>query len=290
MNTDYPGGQISDAERLRRTSGGARRSARTTCCAATATSASTCAADDRTLRVLAVDEGPFDRHHARHRLPALQGRGPADVRQPALLDQPGQRHQQRHRQLVGRGRARSATWASSPSRSRSAPRGEQDQHGQIRRLQGDLRAAAAASTSRRASPSASSFRPTSQWLLAFDFERIFYDDAPSVNNPLRADLQLRATAFGGQTRANCLGGSNGAGFGWQNVNVWKVGVQYMLNDSWTLRAGYNHTAEPDHVAGRHVQHHRAGRGAEPVVAGHDLSDRPALRGHRFVHVRARTTR
>ena len=28
-----------------------------------------------------------------------------------------------------------------------------------------------------------SFRPTPQWLLAFDFERIFYDDALSVNNP-----------------------------------------------------------------------------------------------------------
>ena len=27
------------------------------------------------------------------------------------------------------------------------------------------------------------FRPTSQWLFALDFERIYYDDAPSVNNP-----------------------------------------------------------------------------------------------------------
>ena len=42
----------------------------------------------------------------------------------------------------------------------------------------------------------------------------------------------------------CLGGDNGAGFGWQNVNVWKIGVQYMLNDRWTLRAGYNHTDNP----------------------------------------------
>ena len=82
-------------------------------------------------------------------------------------------------------------------------------------------------------------RPTAQWLLAFDFERIWYDDARSVNNP----GALIFNCVQGQTDA-CLGGSNGAGFGWQNVNVLKVGAQYMLNDSWTLRAGYNHTQNP----------------------------------------------
>ena len=83
-------------------------------------------------------------------------------------------------------------------------------------------------------------RPTAQWLLAFDFERIWYDDARSVNNP---GALIFNCAFQGQANA-CLGGSNGAGFGWQNVNVFKVGAQYMLNDSWTLRAGYNHTQNP----------------------------------------------
>jgi len=82
-------------------------------------------------------------------------------------------------------------------------------------------------------------KPTAQWLLAFDFERIWYDDARSVNNP----GALIFNCVQGQTDA-CLGGSNGAGFGWQNVNVFKVGAQYVLNDSWTLRAGYNHTQNP----------------------------------------------
>jgi long-chain fatty acid transport protein len=84
-----------------------------------------------------------------------------------------------------------------------------------------------------------SFRPTPQWLLAFDFERIFYDDALSVHNP----SALIGNCAQGQSSA-CLGGSNGAGFGWQNVNVFKIGAQYMLNDSWTLRGGYNHTQNP----------------------------------------------
>ncbi|HEX9301615.1 MAG TPA: porin, partial [Casimicrobiaceae bacterium] len=47
----------------------------------------------------------------------------------------------------------------------------------------------------------------------------------------------------GQT-TYCLGGDNGAGFGWQDIDVWKIGVQYALNDAWTLRAGYNHSDNP----------------------------------------------
>jgi long-chain fatty acid transport protein len=84
-----------------------------------------------------------------------------------------------------------------------------------------------------------SLRPNAQWLLAFDYERIFYDDARSVNNP---GILIYGCAQG--VTSNCMGGSNGAGFGWQNVNVWKVGAQYMLNDRWTLRAGYNHSDNP----------------------------------------------
>jgi long-chain fatty acid transport protein len=90
-----------------------------------------------------------------------------------------------------------------------------------------------------------SFRPTSQWLIALDFQRIFYDDAPSVSNQLALIYPCLPPQFGGQNvRANCLGGDDGAGFGWRNVDVWKIGVQYMLNDKWTLRAGYNHTENP----------------------------------------------
>jgi long-chain fatty acid transport protein len=82
-------------------------------------------------------------------------------------------------------------------------------------------------------------RPTNQWLIALDFERIYYDDVPSVNN--RSAL-LGYCAQGAV--ANCLGGDNGAGFGWQPVNVWKIGVQYAFDAQWTLRGGYNHTENP----------------------------------------------
>jgi len=83
------------------------------------------------------------------------------------------------------------------------------------------------------------WRPTGQWLLALDFQRIFYSDAKSVSNPSSLIFNC---AMG--DRSACLGGSNGAGFGWEDINVWKFGVQYELNDQWTLRGGYNYTQNP----------------------------------------------
>ena len=61
------------------------------------------------------------------------------------------------------------------------------------------------------------------WLIALDFERIYYDDVPSVNNP---SALIGFNCARRRQRNDCLGGSNGAGFGWQNVDVWKIGVQY----------------------------------------------------------------
>jgi long-chain fatty acid transport protein len=88
------------------------------------------------------------------------------------------------------------------------------------------------------------WRPTNQWLVALDFERIYYDDAPSVNNPSAYLFTCLPSAAGPGQRDYCLGGSSGAGFGWQNIDVWKVGVQYQINEAWTVRGGYNHTDNP----------------------------------------------
>ena len=85
-------------------------------------------------------------------------------------------------------------------------------------------------------------RPAPEWLVAIDYERINYSDSASVSNASRLLLNC-ANPFAPDSSA-CLGGSNGAGFGWQDVDVWKVGVQYQLNPQWTLRAGYNHSDNP----------------------------------------------
>jgi len=75
--------------------------------------------------------------------------------------------------------------------------------------------------------------------VALDYQRINYSKVKSVGNP----SSLLLNCAGGDASA-CLGGSNGAGFGWQDVEVWKLGVEYRHNDQLTLRAGYNHSDNP----------------------------------------------
>jgi long-chain fatty acid transport protein len=75
-------------------------------------------------------------------------------------------------------------------------------------------------------------------LVAGDYQRINYSGVKSVGNP---SSNLLACSGG---NASCLGGSDGAGFGWHDVNVWKIGVQYQMTERLTLRGGYNHTDNP----------------------------------------------
>jgi long-chain fatty acid transport protein len=83
------------------------------------------------------------------------------------------------------------------------------------------------------------WRPDTKWLLAADYERIYYSDSKSVSNP----STLILNCFGGQASA-CLGGDSGAGFGWRDIDVWKFGVQYAADARWTFRAGYNKSDNP----------------------------------------------
>jgi len=83
------------------------------------------------------------------------------------------------------------------------------------------------------------WRPDSKWLVAVDWERIKYTDSTSVSNP----NALLLNCFGGDASA-CMGGSNGPGFGWRDIDVWKFGVEYALDAKLTLRAGYNRGENP----------------------------------------------
>jgi len=74
------------------------------------------------------------------------------------------------------------------------------------------------------------FTPAPGWTVAVDIGRINYSDVPSVNNPSSAQAPL--------------GAPNGPGFGWQDVDVFKIGVAWRMSDAWTLRAGYNRGDNP----------------------------------------------
>ncbi len=71
--------------------------------------------------------------------------------------------------------------------------------------------------------------------LAMDLERIQYSQIASVSNPL---------IFPPTGPSTMLGGNGGSGFGWQDVNVVKLGVSQDVSSTLTLRAGYDHSGQP----------------------------------------------
>lgn len=73
--------------------------------------------------------------------------------------------------------------------------------------------------------------------VAFDVEKINYTDVKAVSNPL-------GPVSGGGVLANKLGNDNGAGFGWRDMTVYKLGVSHAMNDKLTVRAGWNHGRQP----------------------------------------------
>lgn len=83
------------------------------------------------------------------------------------------------------------------------------------------------------------FRMAPTVTIAVDYQRINYSGIKSVGN----SSSLLVNCAGGDSSA-CLGGSNGAGFGWQDIDVWKLGLEYRYNDRLTLRGGYNRTKNP----------------------------------------------
>jgi long-chain fatty acid transport protein len=75
--------------------------------------------------------------------------------------------------------------------------------------------------------------PAQGWSVALDYQRIYYSRVRSIGNPMLPNLMQAP-----------LGADGGAGFGWQDVGVWKVGLQYEVSPKLTLRGGFAHCNQP----------------------------------------------
>ena len=80
--------------------------------------------------------------------------------------------------------------------------------------------------------------------LALDYQRINYSGVAAVSNSSQQPGCTPNPPRGPTNSPNCLGGSNGIGFGWESINVWKLGVEFQASKALTLRAGYNHGDNP----------------------------------------------
>ncbi len=83
------------------------------------------------------------------------------------------------------------------------------------------------------------WNPVQNHTFTFDVQRIMYSGVDAVSNPM-ANL----TACAGGAVESCLGGDDGAGFGWDDMTVYKLGWQYEPNNLWAVRLGYSHTNHP----------------------------------------------
>ncbi len=66
--------------------------------------------------------------------------------------------------------------------------------------------------------------------LMVDYKHIFYGSIASIANPMASPA--------------LLGQSNGPGFGWHDVDVIKVGLEWRVSPAWTWRVGYAHNTNP----------------------------------------------
>ena len=70
-------------------------------------------------------------------------------------------------------------------------------------------------------------------ILAFDVSQIRYADIKAIGNPLPPNLaQVQ------------LGDENGAGFGWENMTVYKLGIVLEATRTFVLRGGFRHAEQP----------------------------------------------
>ena len=76
-------------------------------------------------------------------------------------------------------------------------------------------------------------RPTKQLTIGVDWQRILYAQVPAVGDSVDV-------LFAGVP----LGATDGPGFGWRNISVFKLGGSYALTDSVTLRAGVSKSQQP----------------------------------------------
>ncbi|MCE3269876.1 MAG: outer membrane protein transport protein (OMPP1/FadL/TodX) [Ramlibacter sp.] len=74
------------------------------------------------------------------------------------------------------------------------------------------------------------FTPMPGWTVAADWQRIAYSGVASVGNP--------------SSNMAPLGAPDGPGFGWRDIDVYKLGAAWQVDSRWTLRGGINHGQSP----------------------------------------------
>ena len=77
--------------------------------------------------------------------------------------------------------------------------------------------------------------------MSFDYQRILYSDVNAIGNtgPVPTELGPAPPC------ASCLlGMDEGMGFGWDDINVYRLGVEYQYSPNWIFRGGLSWNDQP----------------------------------------------
>lgn len=80
--------------------------------------------------------------------------------------------------------------------------------------------------------------------VSFDIEQTWFSDVDAVGNPIANIFSCPTAGAGGSSLPSCLGGDIGAGFGWDDMTTYKIGVQWNNGGDFTWRIGYSHGDQP----------------------------------------------
>lgn len=81
--------------------------------------------------------------------------------------------------------------------------------------------------------------------LVVDVQKINYSDVAAINNPSLSQLFSGGCALvGGAGNSTCLGGDDGAGFGWDDMTIIKIGYEWTTSPDWTWRVGFSTGDQP----------------------------------------------
>ena len=86
------------------------------------------------------------------------------------------------------------------------------------------------------------FKPTTDLSLSFDFQRIYYEGVKSISNS--GPVFVPGVGPGIPPGGGLLGTDDGLGFGWENINVYRLAADYRYNNEWNFRAGYSYNDQP----------------------------------------------
>jgi long-chain fatty acid transport protein len=86
------------------------------------------------------------------------------------------------------------------------------------------------------------YMATESLTLAVDVQQIYYSEVDAIGN--RFNPGFTTCALTSSSNSSCLGGDRGFGFGWEDMTVVKVGVQWQSSSQWTWRAGYSYGEQP----------------------------------------------